>query len=147
MVMKTENDSDNEFEQENLDLDYKDLESHNDDSYVKKRFRKKRVKSDDLKRGKRAQRAEKRMKEEFDENKLATIDEKIRTFEHQIIPNPTNERETKMNKNIEKNIAFQKAYREIVTTGCSNRKAASKVNILGKFCLLVLYLFFCISLG
>ena len=129
MVMKTEHDSDDEFDQEDLDLNYKDLDCQNDETYVKKKVRKKRVKPDENKMGKRAKRAEKRMNEEFDETVLPSIEEKIRSFELQIIPNPTNDSESKMNKNIERNIALQKAYREIVTTGCSNRKAASKVTI------------------
>ena len=132
MVMKTEHDSDDEFDQEDLDLNYKDLDSHNDDTYVQKQVRKKRNKPDEKKVGKRAKRAEKRMNEEFDETILPSIEEKIRSFEQQIIPNPTNNSETKSNKNIERNIALQQAYREIVTTGCSNRRAASKVHIMGK---------------
>ena len=132
MAMKTEHDSDDEFDQEDLDLNYKDLDSHNDDTYVQKQVRKKRNKPDEKKVGKREKRAEKRMNEEFDETILPSIEEKIRSFEQQIIPNPTNASETKINKNIERNIALQQAYREIVTTGCSNRKAASKVHKMGK---------------
>ena len=148
MVMKTEHDSDDEFDVENFDLDYKELDSHNEETYVKKRVRKKRVKSDEQKTGKRAQRADRRMNEEFDENMLPSIEEKIRSFEQQIILIPTNDREAKMNKNIERNIALQKAFREIVTTGCSNRKAASKVLYLHteNFVKWFLY-FFWISLG
>ena len=146
MVMKTEQDSDDEFDMDNFDQDYKELDSHNEETFVKKRARKKRVKTDEQKTGKRAQRAERRMNEEFDETMLPSIEEKIRSFEQQVILSPSNDREAKMNKNIERNIALQKAFREIVTTGCSNRKAASKVLIIDKVCQELL-IFFLISLG
>ena len=142
MVMKTEQDSDDEFDMDNFDQDYKELDSHNEETFVKKRARKKRVKTDEQKTGKRAQRAERRMNEEFDETMLPSIEEKIRSFEQQIIHSPTNDREAKMNKNIERNIALQKAFREIVTTGCSNRKAASKVFTIGKVCQVILIFLF-----
>ena len=130
MVMKTENESDDEdVDQEELELDYKDIGSNtsNSDADIKVKIKKRRANPDHIKVGKRAQRAMKRMNEEFDESMLPSIEEKIKSFEQQIIPAPSNDREIKKNKNIERNIALQKAFKEIVTTGCSNRKAASKV--------------------
>ena len=137
MVMKTEYDSDHENDHdEDFEQDYKYHDGYYEESSSKS-VRKKRQKHPEQKVGKRALRAEKRMNEEFDETIVPSIDEKIRSFEQQILPNPTNDRETKMNKNLERNIALQKAYREIVTTGCSNRKAASKVHILETFLILL----------
>merc|ERR1719350_2496679 len=69
------------------------------------------------------------MNEEFDTTRLALIEEKIKYHEDRIIPNPTNEKEMKKNKISESNIALQKSLREIVTTGCSNRKAAAKFGV------------------
>lgn len=130
MVMKTEENSDEEdIDQEELDLDYKDLDYDSDiDNKEKiKKFKVKNTKTSvkhQSKIKKREERAIKRMNEEFEHNRLASIEEKIRYHEQRIIPNPTNEKEIKKNKIAESNIALQKAVREIVTTGCSNRQAA-----------------------
>ena len=135
MVMKTEENSDEEdIDQDELELDYKDLENDSDSDYKEKvkevKFKKNRQSpKHHMKIGKREERAQKRMNEEFDDTRLALIEEKIKYHEERIIPNPTNDKERKKNKISESNIALQKSLREIVTTGCSNRKAAAKFGV------------------
>ena len=136
MVMKTEDNSDEEdIDQDELELDYRDLddesESDNKEHLKEIKFKKKKKQSvkHHVKLGKREERAQKRMNEEFDTTRLAHIEEKIKYHEERIIQNPTNEKEMKKNKISESNIALQKSLREIVTTGCSNRKAAAKFGV------------------
>ena len=134
MVMKTEENSDEDIDQDELELDYKDLDSYSD-SESKEKVKKVKFKKNKpsgqhhTKIGKREERAQKRMNEEFDTTRLAHIDEKIKYHEERIIPNPTTEKEVKKNKISESNIALQKSLREIVTTGCSNRRAAAKFGV------------------
>ena len=135
MVMKTEDDSDeDDIDQDELELDLRDLddesESDNKDHVKEVKFKKKKpLVKHHVKVGKREERAQKRMNEEFDTTRLALIEEKIKYHEERIIQNPTNEKEMKKNKISESNIALQKSLREIVTTGCSNRKAAAKFGV------------------
>ena len=135
MVMKTEENSDEEdIDQDELELDYKDLDndSDSDDKEKVKKVKFKKNKPSvkhNIKVGKREERAQKRMNEEFDTTRLALIEEKITYYEERIIQNPATEKEMKKNKLTESNIALQKSLREIVTTGCSNRRAAAKFGV------------------
>ena len=65
----------------------------------------------------------------FDDSMLPLIDQKIESLEKDVIPYPSNKREVKDNALKKRNIALQKAFREIVATGCSNRKAAAKFGL------------------
>ena len=65
----------------------------------------------------------------FDDSMLPVIDQKIESLEKDIIPYPSNKAEVKENSLKERNIALQKAFREIVASGCSNYKAAAKFGV------------------
>ena len=65
----------------------------------------------------------------FDVSLLPLIDEKIQILKQELIPLPLNYKDVKHNTRKEKGIALQKAFREVVSTGCSNRKAASMFGI------------------
>merc|ERR1711976_57857 len=112
MVMKTEENSDEEdIDQDELELDYKDLDndSDSDDKEKVKKVKFKKNKPSvkhNIKVGKREERAQKRMNEEFDTTRLALIEEKIKYYEERIIQNPTTEKEMKKNKLTESNIAL-----------------------------------------
>ena len=65
----------------------------------------------------------------FDVSLLPLIDEKIQILKQELIPLPLNDKDVKHNTQKEKGIALQNAFKEVITTGCSNRKAASKFGI------------------
>ena len=60
---------------------------------------------------------------------IPLIDEKIKSLNHDFIPLPLNDKDVKHNTLKEKSKALQKAFKEVISTGCSNRKAAAKFGI------------------
>ena len=71
----------------------------------------------------------KKRKREFDVSLIPLIDAKIQSLQHDLILLPLNDKDVKYNTRKVKSIALQKAFKEIVLTGCSNRKAAKKFGI------------------
>ena len=65
----------------------------------------------------------------FDVSMIPLIDEKIKSLEHDLISLPLNDKDVRHNTFKVKSIALQKAYKEVISTGCSNRKAATKFGI------------------
>ena len=62
----------------------------------------------------------------FRDSILPLIEKRIEALENEMILYPLNERDFKNNSLKAKNIALQRAHKEVITTGCSNRKAAAK---------------------